>query len=60
LPCIKKTGIGLKILLNKYYLIKKAFKSVYLRPERALRILKSLSLNDIYYLAKYAKISSSM
>lgn len=41
-------------------LIKKAFKSVYLKPIKALRILKNLSLLDIYYLAKYARISSSM
>src|SRR3989338_1008868 len=39
-------------------LIKRAFRSVYFKPKRALRILKNLSLTDIYYLAKYARISS--
>lgn len=41
-------------------LIKKAFRSVYFKPSRAIRVLKNLSLLDIYYLAKYAMISSSM
>jgi radical SAM superfamily enzyme YgiQ (UPF0313 family) len=41
-------------------LIKKAFISVYFDPKRSYRIMKTLSVLDIYYLAKYAMISSSM
>jgi len=41
-------------------LIKKAFRTIYLKPSRIIRILKNLSFLDIYYLAKYSMISSSM
>ena len=41
-------------------LVKKAFRSFYLRPGKILNTLKILSLRDIYYLAKYARLSSSM
>lgn len=41
-------------------LVKKAFRSFYLRPGKIINLMRILSPKDIYHLVKYAKASSSM